>query len=92
MGHEEAVRVQNLCKSLKKIEILQEILRVSHKRSLTKYSEHEQEDDFDMMNAPNIIAKSDQKIEMVQPQFFKVKVRDFFHKLVCIPGWKRGMG
>ncbi|XP_067905113.1 rhophilin-2 [Heterodontus francisci] len=81
MGHEEAMRVQNLCKSLRKIEILQEILRVSHKRSLTKYSEHEQEDDFDMMQAPNIIAKSDQKIEIVQPQFSKVKVVDFFHKL-----------
>ncbi|XP_060693894.1 rhophilin-2 [Hemiscyllium ocellatum] len=81
IGHEEAMRVQNLCKSLKKIEILQEILRVSHKRSLTKYSEHEQEDDFDMLNAPNIIAKSDQKIEIVPPQFSKVKVGDFFHKL-----------
>ncbi|XP_041048329.1 rhophilin-2 [Carcharodon carcharias] len=81
MGQEEAMRVQNLCKPLRKNEILQEILRVSHKRSLTKYSEHDQEDDFDMMNAPNIIAKSDQKIEVVQPQFSKVKVVDFFHKL-----------
>ncbi|XP_078066593.1 rhophilin-2-like [Mustelus asterias] len=81
MGHEEAVRVQNLCRSLRKIEILQEILRVSHKRSLSKYAEHEQEDDFDMMTAPNIIAKSDQKIEIVQPQFSKVKVVDFFHEL-----------
>ncbi|XP_038664361.1 rhophilin-2-like [Scyliorhinus canicula] len=81
MGHEEAVRVQNLCRSLRKIEILQEILRVSHKRSLTKYAEHEQEDDFDMMIAPNIIAKSDQKIEIVKPDFSKVKVVDFFHDL-----------
>ncbi|XP_067854310.1 rhophilin-2 [Heptranchias perlo] len=81
MGHEEALRVQSLCKSLRKIEILQEILRVSHKRSLNKYSEHEQEDDFDMLKAPNIIAKSDQKIEIVQPQFSKVKVVDLFHKL-----------
>uniref|UniRef100_UPI00398F7BA0 rhophilin-2-B-like n=1 Tax=Pristiophorus japonicus TaxID=55135 RepID=UPI00398F7BA0 len=81
MGHEEALRVQNLCKALRKIEILHEILRVSHNRSLTKYTEHEQEDDFDMMKAPNIIAKSDQKIEIVPPQFSKVKVVDFFHKL-----------
>ncbi|XP_072373853.1 rhophilin-2 isoform X2 [Scyliorhinus torazame] len=81
MGHEEAVRVQSLCRSLRKIEILQEILRVSHKRSLNKYAEHEQEDDFDMMAAPNIIAKSDQKIEIVKPEFSKVKVVDFFHDL-----------
>ncbi|XP_069758062.1 rhophilin-2 isoform X2 [Narcine bancroftii] len=80
-GHEEALRVQSLCKSLKKIDIFQEILRVSHKRSLTKYTELEQEDDFDLMNGPNIIGKTSQQIEIIQPQVSSAKVVDLFQKL-----------
>ncbi|XP_072136116.1 rhophilin-2 [Mobula birostris] len=81
MGYEEALRVQGLCKTLRKMDIIQEILRVSHKRSLTKYAELEQEDDFDMMEAPNIIGRSRQQTEMVKPLLSNVKVVDFFQKL-----------
>ncbi|XP_051884552.1 rhophilin-2 [Pristis pectinata] len=80
-AHEEALRLQSLCKSLKKMEIFQEILRVSHKRSLTKYTELQQEDDFDMMEAPDIVGRSRQQMELVQPQVSSVTVVDLFQKL-----------
>lgn len=57
--HEEALRVCGLCKKLRNIEVLQEILSVAHKRSLLKYSQQEQEDDFSsLLQAPDILRKS----------------------------------
>lgn len=56
--HEEALRVCDLCTKLRNIEILQEILSVAHKRSLLKFSQQEQEDDFvSLMEAPDILCK-----------------------------------
>ncbi|XP_053256301.1 rhophilin-2 [Podarcis raffonei] len=80
--HEEALRVCGLCKKLRNIEVLQEILSVAHKRSLLKYSQQEQEDDFSsLLQAPDILPKTDHKIEAVAPLFSKVKVKDFFERL-----------
>ncbi|XP_006003681.1 rhophilin-2 isoform X1 [Latimeria chalumnae] len=80
--HEEAKRICSLCRNLKKINILQEILSVAHKRSFDKYSEHEKEDDFmDFLEVPDIIAKTEQKLEMTAPHLSKVKVTDFFQRL-----------
>ncbi|XP_033012525.1 rhophilin-2 [Lacerta agilis] len=80
--HEEALRVCGLCKKLRNIEVLQEILSVAHKRSLLKYSQQEHEDDFSsLLQAPDILPKTDHKIEAVAPLFSKVKVKDFFEKL-----------
>uniref|UniRef100_A0A3Q3SCW5 Rhophilin Rho GTPase binding protein 1 n=1 Tax=Mastacembelus armatus TaxID=205130 RepID=A0A3Q3SCW5_9TELE len=45
--HEEAMRVHGLCKILRKMDILQDVLSLTHKRSLDKYSELDREDDFD---------------------------------------------
>lgn len=53
--HEEAMRVHSLCKILRKMDILQDVLSVTHKRSLDKYSELDREDDFDeIAEAPEI--------------------------------------
>jgi hypothetical protein len=53
--HEEAMRVHGLCKILRKMDILQEVLSFVHKRSLDKYSEMDREDDFDeTAEAPEI--------------------------------------
>uniref|UniRef100_A0A3P8ZBB6 Rhophilin, Rho GTPase binding protein 1 n=1 Tax=Esox lucius TaxID=8010 RepID=A0A3P8ZBB6_ESOLU len=53
--HEEAMRVHSMCKILRKMDILQEVLSFTHKRSLDKYSEMDQEDDFDeTAEAPEI--------------------------------------
>ncbi|XP_062442087.1 rhophilin-2 [Rhea pennata] len=80
--HEEALRVCSLCKKLRNIDILQEVLTAAHKRSLLKYSQQEKEDDFlSLMQAPDILPKTEHKVETVAPQFSKVKVKDFFHKL-----------
>uniref|UniRef100_A0A8C8R899 Rhophilin Rho GTPase binding protein 2 n=1 Tax=Pelusios castaneus TaxID=367368 RepID=A0A8C8R899_9SAUR len=84
--HEEALRVCGLSKKLRNIDILQEILSVAHKRSLLKYAQHEQEDDFlSLMQAPSVLPKTEHKVAMVVPQFSKVKVRDFFERLGPLP-------
>uniref|UniRef100_A0A6J0V5Y0 Rhophilin-2 n=1 Tax=Pogona vitticeps TaxID=103695 RepID=A0A6J0V5Y0_9SAUR len=80
--HEEALRVCSLCKKLRNIDVLQQILVVAHKRSLLKYSQQEVEDDFlSLLPAPDILSKTDHKIEVIAPQFSKVKVKDFFERL-----------
>lgn len=57
-GHEEALRIYSLCKHINKLDVLQEILKASHQRSLDKSSEHESEEEFaDYMEAPEIICK-----------------------------------
>lgn len=53
--HEEAMRVHSLCKVLRKMDILQDVLALTHRRSLDKYSELDREDDFDeTAEAPEI--------------------------------------
>ncbi|XP_034041137.1 rhophilin-2 isoform X1 [Thalassophryne amazonica] len=82
LGHEEALRLYSLCNNLDKLEILEEILKASHQRSLNKYTENSDEDEFtDYVEAPDIIPKTDQKAEMEVPVTTKVKVTDFFQRL-----------
>lgn len=58
-GHEEALRIYGLCPSLNSLELLQGILKASHQRSLNKYGENEDEDEFpDYTEAPDIVRKS----------------------------------
>ncbi|NXL31002.1 RHPN2 protein, partial [Glaucidium brasilianum] len=80
--HEEALRVCGLCKKLRNIDVLQEVLTAAHKRSLLKYAQQETEDDFlSLIQAPDILPKTEHRIETIVPQFSKVKVKDFFHRL-----------
>ncbi|MGH0115811.1 UNVERIFIED_CONTAM: hypothetical protein FKN15_046996 [Acipenser sinensis] len=82
LDHEEALRIHNLCRHVKKLDVLQEILQAGHKRSLNKYSEFDSENDFvDFIEAPQIIAKTQEKAEMAVPSTSKVKLTDFFQKL-----------
>lgn len=56
--HEEALRVCGLCKKLRNIEVLLEVLTAAHKRSLLKYAQQETEDDFlSLTQAPDILRK-----------------------------------
>lgn len=58
MKHEEAMRIHGLCKILRKMDILQEVLSFAHKRSLSKYSEIDHEEDFfETGDAPDILRK-----------------------------------
>ncbi|CAG03078.1 unnamed protein product, partial [Tetraodon nigroviridis] len=81
-GHEEALRIYGLCPSLDKLELLQGILKASHQRSLNKYGENQNEDEFtDYAEAPDIVPKTENKAEMAVPTTTKVKVADFFQRL-----------
>eukprot|EP00063_Salmo_salar_P049540 XP_014024375.1 PREDICTED: rhophilin-1-like isoform X4 [Salmo salar] len=82
--HEEAMRVHGLCKILRKMDILQEVLSFVHKRSLDKYSEMDREDDFDeTAEAPEIHSQTQQKPDIIPPNFSTVQVTDIFRRLVC---------
>ncbi|XP_043937806.1 rhophilin-2 isoform X2 [Protopterus annectens] len=66
MCHEEAIRALSLCRNLRRLDIVQEILSVAHKRSLNKYAMYETEDDFvSYMDAPELVSYSEQNAEMV---------------------------
>uniref|UniRef100_A0AAX7UYP2 Rhophilin, Rho GTPase binding protein 2 n=1 Tax=Astatotilapia calliptera TaxID=8154 RepID=A0AAX7UYP2_ASTCA len=81
-GHEEALRIYGLCKNTNNLEVLQEILKASHQRSVNKQSENENEEEFtDYLEAPKIISKTEHKAEMEFPAAAKVKVIDFFQRL-----------
>ncbi|XP_065442407.1 rhophilin-1 isoform X4 [Chrysemys picta bellii] len=82
MRHEEAMRIHSLCKILRKMDILQEVLSLAHKRSLSKYSEIDHEEDFfETGDAPDIHPKTNQRPEIKSPNFSQVKVTDIFHRL-----------
>ncbi|XP_061463068.1 rhophilin-1 isoform X2 [Rhineura floridana] len=82
MRHEEAMRIHSLCKILRKMDILQEVLCFAHKCSLSKYSEIDHEEDFfETGDAPDIHPKTHQRPEIKSPNFSKVKVTDIFHRL-----------
>ncbi|XP_029448035.1 rhophilin-1 isoform X2 [Rhinatrema bivittatum] len=82
MCHEEAMRIHGLCKVLRKMDILQEVLSFTHKRSLSKYSDIDNEEDFfETGDAPSIQPNTHQKPEITMPSFSKVKVADIFHRL-----------
>uniref|UniRef100_UPI0037E8787D rhophilin-2 isoform X2 n=1 Tax=Semicossyphus pulcher TaxID=241346 RepID=UPI0037E8787D len=68
LGHEEALRIYGLCHHLNKMDILQDILRASHQRSLNKSSENESDEEYtDYTEAPDIISKTEHKAEMEVP-------------------------
>ncbi|XP_011492354.1 rhophilin-2 isoform X1 [Oryzias latipes] len=81
-GHEEALRIFDMCPNLNNHDVLRDILKTSHYHSLDKYTEFENEEEFtDYMEAPNILSKTERKAEMETPSTSKVKVKDFFHRL-----------
>ncbi|XP_071959182.1 rhophilin-2-like [Antedon mediterranea] len=82
MLHEEALRVHNLSKTLRKIDTLQEVLKHAHTRSIEFFSKLDEEDDFfDIMEVPAIKGKTCYQPSMILPDFAKVKVKDIFHSL-----------
>uniref|UniRef100_A0A8B9HVL7 Rhophilin Rho GTPase binding protein 1 n=1 Tax=Astyanax mexicanus TaxID=7994 RepID=A0A8B9HVL7_ASTMX len=80
--HEEALRLHGVCKMLRKMDILQEVLSYAHTRSLEKYSDIDQEDDFcEIAEAPEIQSHTYQKPDIKTPDFSSVRVTDIFHRL-----------
>ena len=55
MLHEEGLRVHGLSKALRKIDTLQEVLKQTHDRSMNKYTQLDEEDDFfELDDVPDI--------------------------------------
>ncbi|XP_066533483.1 rhophilin-1 [Hoplias malabaricus] len=80
--HEEALRLHGVCKMLRKMDILQEVLTHAHTLSLEKYSDIDQEDDFcEIAEAPEIQSQTHQKPDIKTPDFSLVRVTDIFHRL-----------
>ncbi|XP_077888317.1 rhophilin-2 isoform X2 [Ictidomys tridecemlineatus] len=80
--HKESVREASLCKKLRDIQVLQEVLSAAHQRSRLKYSQYQEDDDLlNLIDAPDIVSKTEQEVEIILPQFSKVTTRDFFQKL-----------
>ncbi|KAM4800307.1 rhophilin-2 [Urocitellus parryii] len=80
--HTESVREASLCKKLRDIQVLQEVLSAAHQRSRLKYSQYQEDDDLlNLIDAPDIVSKTEQEVEIILPQFSKVTTRDFFQKL-----------
>ncbi|XP_072567773.1 rhophilin-1-like isoform X2 [Paramormyrops kingsleyae] len=76
------MRIHGLCRVLRKMDILQEVLASVHKRSLSAYSQIDREDDFcQTAEAPDIHPKTQHKPDMKTPDFSKVRVTDLFQRL-----------
>uniref|UniRef100_A0A8C0ZSJ1 Rhophilin-2 n=1 Tax=Castor canadensis TaxID=51338 RepID=A0A8C0ZSJ1_CASCN len=80
--HEESLREAGLCKKLRDIPVLREVLTAAHQRSRLKYAQHQEDGDLLTLSAaPDLVSKTEQEVEIILPQFSKVTVADFFHKL-----------
>ncbi|XP_032105103.1 rhophilin-2 [Sapajus apella] len=80
--HEESVREASLCKKLRSIEVLQKVLSAAQERSRLTHTQHREDDDLlNLIDAPDVVAKTEQEVEIILPQFSKLIVTDFFQKL-----------
>ncbi|KAG7254547.1 hypothetical protein CRUP_004870 [Coryphaenoides rupestris] len=106
MRHEEAMRLHGLCRTLRRMDLLQDVLSLAHRRALDRYSELDREDDFhetseapeiqrsvglseldreddfhETSEAPEIQPHTQQKPDVVPPNFTAVPVTDIFQRL-----------
>ena len=52
------MREASLCKKLRHIDVLQEVLSAAHQRSRLKYAQHQEDDELlNLMDAPDIICE-----------------------------------
>ncbi|XP_037675884.1 rhophilin-2 [Choloepus didactylus] len=80
--HEASMWEASLCKKLRSIEVLQDVLSAAHQRTQLKYSQYQEDNDLlDLVEAPDVVSKTEQAVEIIPPQFSKVTVTDFFQKL-----------
>lgn len=80
--HEEAMRVNRMCRELRKKDVLQEVLRLSHDRSLNKYASIDEEDDFqEVLDPPAISPSSQYQLSLAFPDLGQHKVQDLFSGL-----------
>ena len=82
MLHEEALRLNRMCRELRKKDGLTEVLRQSHDRCADKYADVDDEDDFsEVMEPPPVLAGTTYQLSLAYPDFSRHKVVDLFRSL-----------
>ncbi|XP_040569515.1 rhophilin-2-B isoform X3 [Lepeophtheirus salmonis] len=80
--HEESFRMNRMCRELRKKDGLQEILRLTHDRSLNKYASIDDEDDFqEVLDPPSISPSTQYQLSLNFPDLSQHKVQDLFADL-----------
>merc|ERR1712110_21160 len=80
--HEEAMRINRMCRELRKKDVLQELLRLTYDRSLNKYASIDEEDDFqEVLDPPKIVPSTKYQLSLAFPDFSQYKVQDLFSEL-----------
>jgi len=80
--HEESMRLQRMCRELKKRDNLTSFLRCAHESALAAYTLAHREDDFgDALDPPPILASTKLQLSFGQPDFGQHPVTDLFRKL-----------
>ncbi|EDL03020.1 rhophilin-2 [Mus musculus] len=80
--HEESLREANLCKKLRDIQVLRDVLSAAHQRTQLKHTQHREDDDLlNLIDAPDVLPKTEREVKITFPDFSKVTVTDFFQKL-----------
>ncbi len=80
--HEEALRVNRMCRELRKKDTLQTVLRHAHDRSLNMYASIDEEDDFqEVLDPPPIAPSTQYQLSLAFPDLGAHKVQDLFSEL-----------
>ena len=76
------MRINRMCRELRKKDVLQELLRLTHDRSLNKYASIDEEDDFqEVLDPPKIVPSTKYQLSLAFPDFSQYKVQDLFSEL-----------
>ena len=82
MLHEEALRLNRMCRELRKKDGLAEVLRQSHDRCADKYADVDDEDDFsEVLEPPPVLPGTTYQLTLAYPDFSRHKVIDLFRSL-----------
>jgi len=82
LEHEEALRVNRMCRELRKKDTLHDVLRTCHDRCLDKYADVDDEDDFsELVEPPPILPGTTFQLTLAYPDFSRHKVSDLFRSL-----------
>jgi len=80
--HEEALRVNRMCRELRKKDQLAEVLRVGRDTTLNKYADIDDEDDFqEVMDPPPVLPSTTFQLSLSYPDFSQHRVTDLFKSL-----------
>ena len=75
LQHEEALRVNRMCRELRKKDALHCALRHAHDRCLDKYADVDDEDDFtEQLEPPPVLAATTFQLTLAYPDFSRHKV------------------